>query len=376
MLLCCEHNKDKTHSTTVQSVHPQIDSFNALTREQQVNTCGNCHNNVYENEMKGPHANALKRLHEHAMADWSQHPEYNNYLQTVYVNDSSSMCRSCHALPNLYETFLKEPNKNDDSLKKFVAKFHVPEKARHGKVNDLLTGVDCLTCHYNGTNVITNFDFQQTDSADCPLYCRPVGSKLFSSNNNCITCHKEEVVAMVNLPGVKNPETSCIKCHQEYDDLGKSTHYTYWQMDGPDKPKPSRLIVFDDISAKYIAEKNEVLIEWKNTRLPHPLTLCTETIAFFEVVNNSGKTLGKGEIRLNRREQHHSVLQPFWGNKPVPGINGHDIPLDGKILSHTISNINAHPNTQLKLIITGGHKGQYWLPDSLQVVSYRKVLAL
>lgn len=377
VVLLMQCHRDKPMSSAAVVHHPQIDSFNALTREQQVKTCAGCHQKEYENEMKGPHANAFIKLHEHIMADWSSQPEYKYYLDQVYTKDTNSICKACHALPNLYETFLNVPNQNEDSLLAFIKTFKVPTVSRKINAKDnLMTGVDCLTCHYDGKNVITNAGFQLKDTAGCPSYCSPVGSKLFSSNNNCIVCHVEEARETIQLPGVVSAETSCIKCHQEYDPSGKATHYTYWQADEKDKPKPGRLIVFDDISATYNAKKKEVVIEWKNTKVPHPLTMCTETLAAFEVVDEKNKTLGKGELRLNRRELHKETLEPYYAPKPVPGINGLDIPLDGTTLRCVISNINAPAGTALKLKITGGHKEQYWLPDSYQVVSYRKLLPL
>jgi hypothetical protein len=356
--------------------HPQIDSFNALTREQQVKTCAGCHQKEYENEMKGPHANAFIKLHEHFFTDWSDQPEYKNYLDQVYTKDTNSICKACHALPNLYETFLNVPNKNKDSLLAFIETFRLPELSRKAKNDNLMTGVDCLTCHYDGKNVITNAGYQLKDTAGCPSFCSPVGSSLFSSNYNCMVCHVEEAKKTILLPGVTKSETSCIKCHQEYDPSGKTTHYTYWQADGKDKPKPSHLVVFDDISATYNAKKKEVVIEWKNTRVPHPLTMCTETIAAMELIGERNKTIGKGELRLNRRDLHKSNLEPYWAPKPLPGKDGYDIPLDGSTLRYVFSNVDKPINGKLQLKITGGHKEQYWLPDSTQKVSYRKVILL
>jgi len=364
--------------------HPLIDSFNSLTREQQVKTCGACHRQEYENEMKGPHANSYKNLQAHFALTASGRlkcPEYETYSkkmanEPLSETNTSLMCVTCHALPNMYQTMLFEPNRNADSLKVFLEELHLPPAARTGSLASLNTGDDCLTCHYNGTNVVTNAGFTQTKTTTCPPYCSPVGSALFSSNNNCIVCHKEEVADMVKLPGMATPETNCLKCHQQYDEKGKGTHYIYWQFDSADKPKPDRLIVFDDITARYDAAHKWVLIERKNTRVPHPLTKCTETAALFEVTNKQGKILGKGELRLNRREEHYQVLQPYWGDKPVPGKNGFSIPLDGTVLHDTIPNINATGAASLHLKITGIKKEQYWLPDSTGLVNYSKVIPL
>lgn len=331
---------------------------------------------AYENEMMGPHMNAFKRIEAHAFADWSKQPEYGEYLKVNYINDSMHSCQSCHALPNLYETLLKAPNKNEDSLIAYINELHVPKINRAAGKQNLITGVDCMTCHYDGKRVVTNSSFKATGTADCPAYCKPKGSALFSSNNNCITCHKEEVTAMVKLPKALITETSCVKCHQEYDTEGKPTHYTYWHTNIANKPMPKHLAVYEDITASYNADSKEVVVIWNNTRLPHPLTRCTETLASLEVTDQNGKSKGKGEIRLNRRAEHYEVLQPFWPNKTVPGKNGLQIPLDGSTLRDTIRNVQTGAGGELQLRITGGHKEQYWLPDSTQVVSFRKTIKL
>lgn len=376
------NNRGKRPAEGAAAHHPLIDSFNSLTREQQVKTCGSCHVQQYENEMKGPHANAYKNLQAHfamVQSGYYQCPEYEAYVkdiskETLSQTNNALLCVTCHALPNMYETMLREPNRNADSLNAYVADLHIPTMARSGTVASLNTGDDCLTCHYNGTNVVTNAGFKSLNGSTCPPYCSPSGSALFSSNNNCITCHIEEAKALVKLPGTATTETNCLKCHQQYDEKGKGTHYMYWQYDGPDKPKPAHLVVYDDISARYDAAHKRVLVEWKNTRLPHPLTLCTETVAFFEVTDKSGKALGKSELRLNRRQKHYQVLQKYWGDKPVSGVNGFDIPLDGASLFDTISNIKA--SSPLLVKIKGIKKEQYWLPDSTGLVHYNKVIEL
>jgi hypothetical protein len=294
--------------------------------------------------------------------------DYQNYIK----GENSNTCYSCHAAENQYEAIFKKIPDNMDSFRVY-AEDHAHRRPPLRQANeDLLTSVDCLSCHYDGKRVVTNFEFKASDQSASPPYCNPKGSKLFSNSNNCLNCHYDEYKGTVKIAGVKS--TDCLSCHQQYDQ-NKGTHYIYWRHDDSTHLKPENMRVMKDITAAYDASKKAVIIKWGNTVMPHPLSLFIEMVAFLEVSDQNGKVWAKSQMRLNRRDEYNLNVESR-GYKAFRGISGHSLPLDGTAIYDTIANIKAPQGTKLQLKITGGEKGQYWLPDSTMVTFYHKVINL
>lgn len=374
ILLLSQCHPDKKEYIVYKS-KPQhlIDSFNRLSRSEQVKVCGSCHQQALLNEQLGPHANSFLKLREHL--EFIKSDAYNDSCYVNSVKKRAPYCDGCHTSVNVYETLLLKLNKNQDSLPSLLKLLRLPLEARIGAEEGLKTGDDCLSCHYDGKNVVTNFNFKRNFNADCPSYCNPVGSKLFSSNTNCITCHTEETTRMSPTIAGKKVETNCLKCHQEYDNTGKGTHYIYWRNDSSNKPKPSRLIIFEDITAQYNTSNNQVIVSWNNSRLPHPLTLCTEHAAHFEVKDSFGNILGSGDIVLNRKKEYDSTLKPFYSKNKLPGKEGYQLPIDGTAIKDTIPLLQK-PHSPLIVTITGTQKAQYWFPNSFKKTIYQRAIVL
>jgi hypothetical protein len=364
-------NKINTIKNKDIATHHLIDSFNRLSRTEQVKTCGSCHVKEYENEMKGPHGSAFMMLQKHlAYVDSKQ---YNDAGYKSYINEKRTSCISCHASDNQYEKILKTVAENQDSFLVYLDHADRQPPIRKANKDNFLTGIDCLSCHYDGNRVVTNLGFESKNHAASPPYCNPKGTILFSHSNACVTCHTDEYKGLVKMQGIKSND--CLACHQQYDNKGKGTHYIYWRHDDKDHPKPENLKIMDDITATYDATGGRVIVKWHNTRLPHPLVVFTEPIAYFEVVDGSGKMLGKGEIRLNGRDAYNKNMIER-GYKALPGISGVSLPLDGSSIYDTIPNIKVSKSGSIELKITGGEKSQYWLPDSTIIYSFHKTIKL
>ncbi len=323
--------------------------------------------------MKGPHGNAFFMLQKHlAYVDSKQ---YDDADYKFYINQNRGTCINCHAGDDQYKKILTSIPENQDSFRVYLED-HADKRPPIRKANkdSFITGIDCLSCHYDGNRVITNFDFVPKAPRSSPPYCNPKGSVLFSRSNTCITCHFEEYKGMVKMPEIKSSD--CLSCHQQYDDKGKGVHYIYWRHDDKDHPQPEHLKIMDDITARYDTTSQKVIIQWRNTKLPHPIVVFIEPIVYFEVIDGLGKVLGKSEIRLNGRDAYNLNMQSR-GYKALPGISGISLPLDGKSIFDTISNIKVSRNNgALELKIRGGEKSQYWLPDSTIIYSFQKRIKL
>ncbi len=367
---------DKAEHVINKRAHEPIEmaEFKNLSRKEQVQKCGSCHAREYENEMKGPHSAAFNQYMNHLMYVWSD--EYTEIPYRHFLEANSYKCAGCHAGQNVYEKIwsasLRSGTTVPDSLKQILG---AGPQCRSTDARHLESGIDCLTCHYDGEKVVTNFSFQSTNRASSPPYCSPSGSKLFSTNNNCITCHYEEVEKVEEQTFMTDERgKSCLKCHQQYNTDGSPSHYIYWRNDPADKPKPKHLFLFEGIEATYNAATRKIEVKWYNRYMPHLLTLATETRAHLKVLDQNGKIVAEDDLRLNRSAEHSKELQRYFGTQKIPYTPGTQLPLDGTALEHAISGINS--SGKLTLLITGYQKAQYWLPDSLGKKVYERSIAL
>src|SRR5687768_17545874 len=56
----CNHSVKATYHRFLET-----EEFKQLSRKEQVDKCGSCHKQEYENELKGPHSHAYQMLKEH-----------------------------------------------------------------------------------------------------------------------------------------------------------------------------------------------------------------------------------------------------------------------------------------------------------------------
>lgn len=363
MLVQCFPDKEK---------HPvnERNGFKKLTRQQQNEKCGSCHKEIYENEKNGPHANAYKMLSSHF--DFIESPAYDFDGYRHFLEFNKKDCESCHAAQNLYEDVFKSFDDTSYSHIDFYKPHAMFVSLR--SIEERSTGVDCMTCHYNGQRVVTSADFKPSNTGECPTFCRPVASKLFSSNLNCYPCHAEQVGDLEKLGSVSGTSKTCASCHSETNTAGKYTHYTYWAHNPEDKKLPERLNIFNDIRASRNTKTGCIEFFWLNNSLPHITSVCTELVAFV-AVKYGGAVVAKDTIRLNRKTQHERELAQFVPSG-FPGIYGKEF----KGLNDTIkSKISLRPNASLEnysVSILGIKKEQYWLNDSISSIYFNKTVPI
>lgn len=354
-----------------------VGEFNKLSRVEQVKMCGSCHPKEYENEMKGPHANAYKMLEAHIA--YANSPNFDQQEYCKYITTIKGNCVGCHATQTLFqEVFNKMPD-NQESADKLIATPRGGPEIRKDLTSHI-TGIDCITCHYDGNSVVTKLGSSSQPNAasvgKCAPYCMPKKSAIFSSNASCVPCHMEQVQMLDNNfeAGIIKSK-DCNTCHAEYDTKGKYTHYYYWAHDPANKKRPEHLDMFAGIACNINSSRNGVDITWTNTAMPHPVSVCTELRAKLTAYDEKGNIIASKTIHANRKPEQDQTLQKFYTGRPVPG--GHDFTMGGKEKSKSFT--MPLPTTQhgkIKVVVEGVKMEQYWLSDTIGTKIHYRELSL
>ena len=343
-------------------------------RVAEIEKCAKCHQQEYESWLAGPHANAYKNLIKH-----SERVAASAYFSADYksfINEKmDAVCLACHTGLNLYESnYLGLESENDS--KKFT-KEHYPKSFKQiqerdrKNVTNLSTGVDCMTCHSYGKKNVTNLS---STAKGMKGSCELIKSKFFESNQNCFSCHHHQVETMQRLVKEKKlkSEDNCVSCHQQYDENGKGTHYFYWREEAKEIARPERMNVFQSVAAQLISKGAEkyVQVEWPNNFLPHDFSECGELVLNIEVCNPQGKSIGTGQIRINRKNK----MQSLPSNHFREGQAGNEFIFGGKVAS---TQIKVDPKLASYTVkIVGLVKPQYWSLEEELVEIYRTELKL
>jgi hypothetical protein len=355
---------DSTHL-----VFPEI-----ADRVAEIQKCAKCHQQVYESWLAGPHANAYKNLikhSEHVAASVNFSADYKSFID----KRMDAVCIACHTGKNLYETnylgLESENNPKKYNKEHFPKSYKQIQERDKKNVNNLSTGVDCMTCHSYGKKNITNLSSSATGVKGS---CELIKSKFFESNQNCFSCHHHQVETMQRLVKEKKlkSEENCVGCHQQFDENGNATHYFYWREESKDIVRPKRLNIFQSVDVKLISKGAEkyIQVEWPNNFLPHDFSECGELVLNIEVLNPHGKSIGSGQIRVNRKNK----MQSLPSNHFREGQAGNEFIFGGKIAS---TQIKVNPKlTPYTVKIVGLVKPQYWSLDEELVEIYQSKLKL
>lgn len=327
-----------------------------LTRSEQIKKCGTCHKDVYESWKIGPHANAYKTLGIHlGLTDTSKNfpKEYHGYVSAMM----GKVCTSCHTGQNIFETNFKgiHHNENPQLVKKndFPMAFKQALSRDVGNKFELMTGVDCITCHSQNGKIITKF------SSNVAYTLGLIRSRFFSDNMSCYSCHHHQVETMKQLVNEKKiaSEISCVNCHQEYTNKGKGTHYFYWRNDSARKVRPKHLNIFDCVKLT-VENKKMLRFSWTNTIMPHGFSECGDAKCIIIIVYKDGKSKRVIEQVINRKDffDERKEFPPHFHT----GKNGNHFEYKNPILKE----VKLQNELQIDyFIVLGLVKPQYWSKD-------------
>lgn len=379
LMWTCGGTEQNSVSTDESPVHPITEnvsyaSLNAEQRQSKLQECASCHADVHREESVGAHSQSYSRLLEHkAMADTSRFfPKgYNKYVDDNFKN----LCVPCHTGENLFETnYLGLDTISDMRLvtkQRFPTAWNMPVTREDS--SSWITGVDCLTCHQKGNQVITREGFKRNLNVKAP--CNPVASKFFSSNENCVSCHMviyEGMVGNVNDNGITK-DMSCNSCHMEKDADGQSTHYYYWRHDAEGKEK-YKLVkgAFEGITIRK-TERATYAVTWNNQCSPHRYSECAEIIGEFTFLSKDGTVCGKFTKRLNNKQIHDPFIESYfvddswWGEQGCPFS-----PMENNYEEY----VKISCDEAFKVKIEGYSKPQYWISDQLAEKVYEGVIRI
>ena len=341
--------------------------FNKLSRVEQIKKCGECHQSEYKNELEGPHYAAFAALMEHKKFVNSDQYKCNFYRDFVNKKCTSS-CNGCHASINLFEVTLKAYRSPDSLIAALLLCDYFQMNARDN-FNNQSTGVDCITCHFDGKGVLSrNERYKKPSTAPCnPKYA----SFLENRSMSCYPCHIDETKTWVNINAKYSDRfNSCNTCHEKQDSKGHGTHFYYWTREKRDDQNKVYTQLSDDFSIQDNKSNGNFYIKWTNKSIPHILGLCPELIIKFEVLDIDSVVLGKAAIRINRKKEYDKIIYENVGEHSLPGLLGDDIPTYGEEKVYSINIRNRAKAKILKINIT--KKAQYWFPDSLGTVTFSK----
>ena len=341
--------------------------FKSMSRTDQSKKCSTCHKQEYENETKGPHANAYRLLKEHAAFVNSK--SYNCDFYTQKVNTHFNDCVSCHAPQDLFQTILKDTQNNPDLLIKSLVALSHPLPAKRMDETSRISSIDCMNCHYDGTNLISLHHISTKEDSNASLQ---TVERITKNNLTCYTCHYD-VIRTINAPFAiqKTGSVMCVSCHQEYDNNGKGTHYFYWKHNPSDKVNKEFNSIIEDFQFQYTADKKSGTIVWTNTTIPHPMSPGPELIIVCTVMDKDSNVLGKKEIRINKKKEFDADQFETLGKHNLYGVEGNDVMVHGEKLNYPIDLTKPEDASMIKLSII--HKAQYWFPDSLGVVTATRI---
>lgn len=340
----------------------------ALSRAEQIQKCASCHKNEYSNWKIGPHANSFSMLVEHKRisgVDSIFPKNYDNFVQDRF----NTVCTSCHTGQNIYNKNFRRISHTLDVSK--VLTDSCPEflKQAYSRTNshgeELETGVDCMTCHAQGQNVVTNRNSKANEKSGIAK------SQLFSDNMNCFSCHHHQVSSMKELvtEGKLGAEISCVTCHQQYDEKGKGQHYYYWKNDHETKKRPAHLNIFN--TTRVTTEQGQLYFIWKNTIMPHGFSECGEAlcIVLAEYKGNKKDTLYK--TRINRKDffDHDGKFPPHFsvGTKGLAFTYNEEIK----------QKLNLKSKSKfIGITVVGLFKPQYWSAKNQFKEVYKKTYNL
>ncbi len=378
LVQCQDTKKAEENYSDVHSIEAPQDP---IDRIKEIEKCASCHQEEYKNWLIGPHANAYKNIVKYVHYVDSSDSYSNNYKKHV-SSEFSTVCISCHTGQNLYETMFKgldtEMNERHFNNTFYPNMSNARPSIRKGNFSNLNTSVDCLTCHKSGDNVVTNASYTKKDQEMNNNNCKPIGSKYFSTNLNCLPCHEPTVTSMKELVAtgkIKN-EINCNSCHMEYNQKGKATHYYFWKHDVSGKKRPEKLNLFSDLNAEIrtVNGKQQLFFHWGNNYIPHYFTCSAEVVAIIDLKDKNGKSLIKFSAVANNKERVIKIYNAEYAEYLKEGKTGNPLNMNDSPIERTIPIETTIKEG--KIIIQGMYKEQYWSNDKELKEVYRKEILI
>jgi hypothetical protein len=359
-----------TNETQQDSIHSHA-KYKEMSRAEMLAACQSCHAEQHKNEQFGPHAHAYETLLEHK--EYVNSTRYNLPGYTVYVNQSlETECVGCHAPQNLFEDVYAGFEFLPMSVlsKMPTDTFFTDPKPRSA---ERLTGIDCLSCHYNGKDVLASKKFKEKEeNRTLEGYCFPKPSVFLSSDLLCTSCHHSNYNDKEDFAGITS--MNCNSCHTEKIN-NLPTHYTYWKNR---KKEVSDTSYYESIISglEITSDKNKINVQLKNTSVPHVFNICRETSIRFEFKNKQNTVLAEKRIILNRNNIHLSTIHSVQFKEEAEAASelGNAFEYNAQPITFEVDKSKYKGITTVGVSVKT--KGQYWHDDSTGNETLRKIFML
>jgi len=340
------------------------ETFKKLSRTEQVAKCGTCHQQVFENEKLGPHANAFKKLSEHRAFVNSKFYECDFYMRRV--NRDFENCAGCHAPQNLWQTMLYDSlNDRGKVVARLSAIEHPMPKSRSAELR--ATSIDCFSCHYDGEKMVS---LKHIPASDDSIAAKQTVAQITANNISCFPCHADIIRSISPEFAIKKTgSVQCSSCHQEMDATGKGTHYYFWKHNPAGKIKPDLSSLLDDWQFHLAPGKISGELVWVNNTMPHKMSDGPELIFKCEILDKDSSLLASKVVRLNNKEGFDKEMYNQVEQHNLYGEYGEQVSLNGTPLKYNVP--LKKPGAKI-FKITLIDKAQYWFPDSLGAVTLVK----
>lgn len=359
MMNCRQLTPDTNHSFVTS------EDFQKLPRNQQIQKCSNCHKQQFDNEMRGPHAYAFQSISEHK--DFVNSTKYDCDFYTKHVNRSYDYCLGCHTPQNLYQTSLNEKQFGATSMVDSLLRIDHPHPPTREIGAGQRTGIDCMSCHFDGEKLIT---LKHIPTKDDSVVEKQTLQQITKNNLTCYLCHFDAVRNFNPEIAIQKTGTAlCVNCHIESNKQGNRTHYFYWQHDTAEKHNPKPTLLLSDFHFTVSPDKKEGIITWQNTVMPHKISPGPEMVLFWDILSKDSIVLGSKTIRINKKKEFDKEMYNSLGRNQL-GVMGEDVPLDGKPIMYHFPLVQANKAAIIRVRFM--HKSQYWFPDSLGKVELVK----
>ena len=180
------------------------ETFQKLSRAQQLDKCATCHQQIFDNEKRGPHAFSFQSITQHKAFVNSK--QYDCDFYTQHVNRSFEHCLGCHTPQNLYQTVLNPAQYKSGTMVDSLLHIEHPRPLTRERAGGQLTGIDCMSCHFDGQQMVS---LKHIPTKDDSIASKQTVQQLTKNNLNCYLCHFDAVRNFNPDIAIKKPEPQC-----------------------------------------------------------------------------------------------------------------------------------------------------------------------
>jgi hypothetical protein len=261
-------------------------------RQAAIARCAACHPEEYRDWQADPHSRSrLSVLRFYTRTFAPQSPMSDQEREDFKVSDPVANCCNCHC-PTATVHEQQVPGGWDRNALEDLKPLCVPPDAE--LVSD---GVDCITCHRRGEQVVAGRDYTPGKVAAPQGACSPRSSEVLSDIAGCAGCHDQVSYLSEYRQGAgrNRPFVHCDECHRHRDAKGR---YLHRYLSHQERRDGLARAAFERLDAR--VKGQELQLDWKQDFSPHALAHMSVIVYVLkiEVLDSTAKTLLSRDYRF------------------------------------------------------------------------------